>query len=224
MKMQCIRQCIQRFASNSVFAANNTNCLSGILKPLHAISSSNIHGSSALADADPNKKPSKFLSENDIVFPPQKPGEERRPAFVCHMKSNIKYSPLKMWYIACFVRGMTVDEAVKQLSFLHKKGAAIAKQVILEAQQLAVEEHNVEFKSNLWVAESFSTKGMVIKGIRRHAKGRGGRVHYKYCNYFVRLEEGQPPKNYYMPVPQTGEEMLEEWMQNMRNRKVHGSL
>lgn len=73
--------------------------------------------------------------------------------YICHMKENIKYSPKKMWYIAAFVRGMSVDEAVKQLSFLHMKGAEIAKQVILEAQRLAVEEHNVEFKSNLWVGE-----------------------------------------------------------------------
>lgn len=69
------------------------------------------------------------------------------------MRKNIKYSPLNMWYISCFVRGMTVDEAVKQLSFLKKKGAAIAKEVILEAQRMAVEEHNIEFKSNLWVGK-----------------------------------------------------------------------
>jgi Ribosomal protein L22 len=69
------------------------------------------------------------------------------------MKTNIKYSPWKMWYIACMVRGMTVDEAVKQLSFVSKKGAVAVKETILEAQQLAVEKHNVEFKSNLWVGK-----------------------------------------------------------------------
>lgn len=58
-----------------------------------------------------------------------------------------------MWYIASFVRGMSVDEAVKQLSFLKKKGAVIAKEVILEAQNIAVEEHDIEFKSNLWVGQ-----------------------------------------------------------------------
>lgn len=58
-----------------------------------------------------------------------------------------------MWYIACMVRGMTVDEAVKQLSFVSKKGAVAVKETILEAQQLAVEKHNVEFKSNLWVGK-----------------------------------------------------------------------
>jgi large subunit ribosomal protein L22 len=58
-----------------------------------------------------------------------------------------------MWYIASMVRGMTVDEAVKQLSFVSKKGAVAVKETILEAQQMAVEQHNVEFKSNLWVGK-----------------------------------------------------------------------
>lgn len=174
---------------------------------------------------DPNReKEYHWLSYNKKFFPIQSPEEERRPAYVCHMKANVKYSPKKMWYVACFVRGMSVDEAIKQLSFIHKKGATIAKETILEAQQLAVAEHNVEFKSNLWVAESFCTKGYVLKGIRRHARGRLGKVHYKYCNYFVRLEEGKPPENYYLPAPQTGEEKLEEWMRNMRMRKIPNSL
>jgi len=69
------------------------------------------------------------------------------------MRTNIKYSPWKMWYIACMVRGLTVDEAVKQLSFVLKKGAVAIKETILEAQQMAVEKHNVEFKSNLWVGK-----------------------------------------------------------------------
>lgn len=56
-----------------------------------------------------------------------------------------------MWYVASFVRGMSVDEAIRQLNFVHKKGAPFVKQGILEAQKLAVENHNVEFKSNLWV-------------------------------------------------------------------------
>lgn len=46
---------------------------------------------------------------------------------------------------------MTVDEALKQLSFVNKKGAKFVKESILEAQELAVTRHNVEFKSNLWI-------------------------------------------------------------------------
>lgn len=128
-----------------------------------------------------------------------------------------------MWYVASMVRGMTVDEAVRQLSFVLKKGALYAKQVILEAQKMAVEQHNVEYKTNLWVAESFVGKGKVYKGVRRHARGRVGQVEYKHCHYFVRLEEGAPPKDYYNKTV-TPEEQLEKWFESMRKRKITNTL
>lgn len=59
-----------------------------------------------------------------------------------------------MWYVASFVRGMSVDEALKQLPMVGLKGATIVKDTILEAQQLAVENHNVEFKTNLWIGKN----------------------------------------------------------------------
>lgn len=74
--------------------------------------------------------------------------------YVCHMRTNIKYSPDKMWYIASFVRGMSVDEALKQLSFVLKKGAVDVKEVIQEAIEMAQKSHNVEYKSNLWIGKS----------------------------------------------------------------------
>jgi large subunit ribosomal protein L22 len=58
-----------------------------------------------------------------------------------------------MWYIASMIRGMSIDEAVKQLSFINKKGAIFVRDTILEAQEIAVKEHNVEFRSNLWICE-----------------------------------------------------------------------
>ncbi|XP_012531871.1 39S ribosomal protein L22, mitochondrial [Monomorium pharaonis] len=220
--MQTIRQCVKYLASSGRSAINKTNILSSTtnLTPTCSFHISAI----CRTNLAKYELPQHFLDYNKTVFPPQEPGEERRPAYVCHMKGNIKYSPKKMWYIAGFVRGMSVDEAVKQLSYMYKKGAEIAKEVILEAQRLAVEEHNVEFKSNLWIAESFCTKGIVIKGIRRHARGRPGTVHYRYCHYFVRLEEGPPPKHYYLPYPKTGEELLQKWLKEMHMRKIPNSL
>lgn len=141
------------------------------------------------------------------------------------MRTNIKYSPFKMWYVASMIRGMSVDEAIKQLSFVNKKGALDVKEVLLEAQKLAVEKHNVEFKSNLWVAESFATKGIVMKGVRRHAKGRFGMVHYVHTHYFVRLEEGSPPAHFYLETaPKTTNTLLSEWVDEMRQRRIPGSL
>lgn len=49
------------------------------------------------------------------------------------------------------IRGMSVDEAIKQLSFANKKAAHIMIEVIKEAQEMAVSDHNVEYKSNLWI-------------------------------------------------------------------------
>lgn len=75
-----------------------------------------------------------------------------------------------------------------------------------------------------FAAESFCTKGIVIKGLRRHARGRMATLHYRYCHYFVRLEEGAPPKHYYLPYPKTGEELLNTWLEDMHKRKVPNSL
>lgn len=119
---------------------------------------------------------------------------------------------------------MAVDEAIKQLNFMEQKGALMIKQTLLEAQEMAVKTHNVEFKSNLWVAESFTGKGYVVKGLRRHARNRPGVIEYKHTHYFVRLEEGKPPKEYYLPHKATPEQQLENWVEEMRNRKVISSL
>lgn len=73
--------------------------------------------------------------------------------YVCHQRTNIKYSPWKMWYVASFIRGMPVDEAIKQLKFVNKKGAQHVREVLEEAKQLAANEHNVEFPSNMWVGK-----------------------------------------------------------------------
>ncbi|XP_055626380.1 39S ribosomal protein L22, mitochondrial [Toxorhynchites rutilus septentrionalis] len=196
--------------------------------PVSSVPINQLHTTSALAkqwNSHNAGTPQRWLKYNKVIYPPQVPGEEPRPAFVCHQKTNIKYSPKKMWYIASFVRGMTVDEALKQLSFIDKKGATAVKETILEAIDMAVKRHNVEFRTNLWVAESFCGKGRVFKGYRRHGRGRAGEVEYKHCHYFVRLEEGSPPENYYPGrEPKSGEQMLDEWIESMRKRKVINSL
>ncbi|XP_041972875.1 39S ribosomal protein L22, mitochondrial [Aricia agestis] len=199
------------------------NILKTISVNIGRATSSGFHTTSTSEAWSKSTVPKRFLEYNKKIYPPQEIGEERRPAFVCHQKTNIKYSPEKLWYVASFVRGMTVDEAIKQLSFVHKKGAAFVKEAILEAQERAVTEHNVEFKSNLWIAESFSNKGAVVKGLRRHARQRMGEVRYTYSHYFVRLEEGKPPKDYYLRNPLTPQEQLDKWLDQMRKRKIINS-
>jgi len=138
------------------------------------------------------------------------------------MREHIKYSPDKMWIICHLIRNRSVDDAVKQLRFMCRKGAEIAIEVLLEAQEKAVKEHNIEFRSNLWITDAFSMKSMVIKGLRRHARGRYGIVHYKYCNLYIHLEEGLPPAPdaiYQERVPD-GWQKMTNYVQNMRDRKI----
>lgn len=165
----------------------------------------------------------KFLEYNDVIYPPQKPGEPARPAEVCHMRANIRGHPKRKWYAAVMVRGLSVDEAIKQCDFHNQLFPHIIKEVIQEAQEIAVRDHNVEFKSNLWVADSYVTKGNVIKGMRLHARGRRGEVRFMFCNYYVRLREGTPPKHYYPPPP-TGLQKMEEYIKLQRERRIKESL
>lgn len=76
----------------------------------------------------------------------------------------------------------------------------------------------------IFVAESFCGKGQYFQGIRRHAKGRIGRIEYKHCHYFVKLEEGTPPEHYYLPHAKTPDQQLEDWIESMRKRKITNSL
>ncbi|OTF81398.1 39S ribosomal protein L22, mitochondrial-like protein [Euroglyphus maynei] len=171
-------------------------------------------------------KPKRWPRYNEIVHPPEQGPVER---YYCHYRENIKYSPKKMFFVASFIRGMSIDEAIKQLSYVKLKGGAIVKEILQEAQQIAVNEHNFEFKSNMWIAESFCTKGVVFKGFRKHARMRFGEVRYFHCHYFVKLVEGTAPEHYYpsqAPYPEkmTIEEKLEQHIEKLRQRRIDFAL
>ncbi|XP_067232361.1 39S ribosomal protein L22, mitochondrial isoform X2 [Chanodichthys erythropterus] len=157
---------------------------------------------------------------NLIVYPPQQKDEPRRPAEIHHCRRQIKYSKDKMWYLAKLIRGMTIDQALTQLEFNDKKGAKIVKEVLLEAQDMAVKNHNVEFKSNLYIAESFSGKGKYLKRIRYHGRGMFGIMDKVHCHYFVKLVEGVPPK----VEQKTGFDQAKEYVEQLRNRTIIHSL
>ncbi|XP_021364103.1 39S ribosomal protein L22, mitochondrial-like isoform X2 [Mizuhopecten yessoensis] len=197
-----------------------------VQKPLQC--SRAIHSSAVVqADYDKDENPpmgrfkvpkKKWFRYNDIVYPPQLPGEPRRPADVCHGRMDIKYSKDKLWYTAGMIRGMTIDEAMKQLTFSPHKGAHIILEVLKEAQQIAVEDHNVEFRYNLWIEESFVNKAKKMK-----AMGGSKVITVNSCHYYVRISEGKPPKHYFEPV-KTGYQQMEEYIKSQRARKIKWSL
>ncbi|KAK2170429.1 hypothetical protein LSH36_3g29035 [Paralvinella palmiformis] len=196
---------------------------SGVLSTLGQCQS--IHTVSAL-----NGKHNTYPSEpkawpkyNDIIYPPQKEGEPPRPAEITHYRANVKCSQKKLWYVACMIRGMSIDEALKQLSFYKRKGAEIVKETLLEAQEIAVRDHNVEYKSNLWIADSTIGRARIVRGHRIRARNLPGTIHYRFSHYFVRLREGRPPEHYY-PRPMTGNEKMADYLKSLRERRVYHSL
>lgn len=162
----------------------------------------------------------KWEKKNLVVYPPQLPDQARRPAEVFHCRRHIKYSKDKMWYLAKLIKGMSVDQAVAQLQFNDKKGAQIMKEVLLEAQEMALKNHNVEFKSNLYVAESFSGKSQYLKRIRYHGRGMFGIMDKVYCHYFVKLVEGAPPA----PEERTSLHRAQEHVHKLKKRTIIHSL
>ncbi|OCT88277.1 hypothetical protein XELAEV_18016911mg [Xenopus laevis] len=138
--------------------------------------------------------------KNRIVYPPQLPGEPRRPAEIYHCRKQIKYSKDKMWYLAKLIQGMSIDQAIAQLEFNDKKGAKIMKEVR--------------------DADSFSNKGKYLKRIRYHGRGMFGIMDKVYCHYFVKLVEGPPPPK---EEKVTGFQQAKEYVQQLRNRTItHG--
>ena len=119
--------------------------------------------------------------------------------------------------------GMTVDEALKQLKFNTKKGCRVVEEVLEEAREMAVKDHHFEYATNMWVAESFCENFENIKGLKRHKGGNISFLKYRYISYFVRLEEGIPPKHYYgdEKYSQTTKQWLEKYVQDHRNKFVH---
>uniref|UniRef100_A0A3B4BN78 Large ribosomal subunit protein uL22m n=1 Tax=Periophthalmus magnuspinnatus TaxID=409849 RepID=A0A3B4BN78_9GOBI len=136
------------------------------------------------------------------VYPPQLPDEPRRPA------------------VCIYEKGLSIDEALAQLEFSDKKGAKVMKEALLEAQEMAVKNHNVEYKSNLYVAESLSGKGKYLKRIRYHGRGMFGIMDRVYCHYFVKLVEGPPPKK----TEKTSFDAAKEYVQGLKKRTIIHSL
>ncbi|XP_041657310.1 39S ribosomal protein L22, mitochondrial [Cheilinus undulatus] len=163
----------------------------------------------------------KHWERNNLkVYPPQLAEEPRRPAEVYHSRRQIKYSKDKMWYLAKLIKGMSIDQAIAQLEFNDKKGAKIMREVLLEAQEMAVKNHHVEYKSNLYVAESHSGKGKYLKRIRYHGRGMFGIMDKVYCHYFVKLVEGSPPKK----EERTGFDRAKEYVEDLKKRTIRHSL
>ncbi|XP_048779068.1 39S ribosomal protein L22, mitochondrial-like [Ostrea edulis] len=197
---------------------------------LHSFHSCPVINASYNPEADPaysyiyqSQNKSNFQEYNKIIYPPQPPEEPQRPVEYFHETRDLRYSPKKMWKFTAMVRGLSVDDAIKKVSFLPHKGAKILKQCLLEGQNIAVKEHGIEYPSNMWIEHAYCNRGKIVKGMRLAYKFPA-EIKTRYCHLYIVFREGSPPKLYYPPDDMTGYEKIEDYVDRQRKRRILYSL
>nr|CAB3263967.1 39S ribosomal protein L22, mitochondrial-like [Phallusia mammillata] len=160
-----------------------------------------------------------WTDKNNIVYPPLDDG--KRPVEIYYGRSNVRYSPRKMIAIARLIRNKNIDSAIAQLEYINTKGSFVIRAVLMEAQEYAVHEHNLEFKSNLHVVQSFVHRADIITFPIFHARGRPQKGQCYFSDYFVHLREGEIEP--YVPRV-TAQEMALNYLNSLRHRTIKDGL
>ncbi|KAF0895438.1 hypothetical protein E2562_012446, partial [Oryza meyeriana var. granulata] len=104
------------------------------------------------------------------------------------IKKDIKQSPKKVNLVAKLVRGMRVEDALLQLQVTVKRAAKTVYQVIHSARANAAHNHGLA-PDKLIVEEAFVGKGLYLKRLSYHAKGRCGVMVRPRCRLTVVVRE-----------------------------------
>ncbi|XP_078442702.1 uncharacterized protein LOC144712331 [Wolffia australiana] len=111
-----------------------------------------------------------------------------KPSRVQAVKKGIRQSPKKMNLVAELIRGMRVEDAILQLQVTVKRAAKTVYQVLHSARANATHNHGLD-PERLIVAEAFVGKGMFLKRVSYHAKGRSGIMVRPHCRLTVVVRE-----------------------------------
>ncbi|KAF0899640.1 hypothetical protein E2562_020828 [Oryza meyeriana var. granulata] len=129
------------------------------------------------------------------LTPPLGDGEEtdKKGAVVKRLKvqaikKDIKQSPKKVNLVAKLVRGMRVEDALLQLQVTVKRAAKTVYQVIHSARANAAHNHGLD-PDKLIVEEAFVGKGLYLKRLSYHAKGRCGVMVRPRCRLTIVVRE-----------------------------------
>ncbi|XP_003737914.1 39S ribosomal protein L22, mitochondrial [Galendromus occidentalis] len=161
----------------------------------------------------------KWTRVNEKVHPPEQPVTP----YVQYARTDVRGGVKKYLPLVWKIRGLSIDDAIAQMDFDVHKAAKEVKKALEEARRIAVSEHNIEYGSNMWVAEATVSKGTHFKGVRRHSRARYGEIAYKFSSVQIRLEEGKPPKHYYVP-DLTPEQKLQQFKMELDRRFVEYSI
>lgn len=226
VKMSCIVNHLKIFLvrksfSSTLYAAHNLHTSSALQGVRHPGQNKIIKAHSDHYSDVWTRDLEAWSDNNKILYPPSESNELMRPAEIYHGRAFVRHSPKKMSYVSKIIINMNIDEAIAQLGVLDYKASKIIVEVLEEAQELAVKEHNVEFKSNLHVASSFVRPAGSRKIIRWHSMGLGHMNQSKFTHFYLLLREGQSP----IPtVKTTAYGAAIDYLNSLRNRTIVGGL
>ena len=101
---------------------------------------------------------------------------------------NVRSSPRKVNLLLKNIRGKKVDTAIRDLSFARQRIALDIKKTVQSA--IANAEHNNQYDiDNLYIAEAYVGKSIVLKRYRPRAKGRASAIKKPYSNITIILSE-----------------------------------
>jgi large subunit ribosomal protein L22 len=102
--------------------------------------------------------------------------------------NNLRIAPRKTRLIADLIRGLSVEEAERQLKFQNKRAALPILKLLKSSAASAINNFNLS-PDNLYIANIFVNEGPMLKRFRPRAFGRAGAIHKKTSHITLILEE-----------------------------------
>jgi ribosomal protein L22 len=101
---------------------------------------------------------------------------------------NMRVSPQKLNHLARLIKGMSLREAEQQMAMVLKKRGANVKRLIVRAGSAL--EHNYDKKrENYFIQQAWVGKGVYLKRLYIHGRGRTGRMTRPTAHLKIMLAE-----------------------------------
>jgi len=102
--------------------------------------------------------------------------------------NRLRISPRKLNLVAGLIRGMSVNNALTQLSFSSKRIANDVKKALQSAIANAENNHNLNVDS-LYVKEAYVGKNLVMKRMHTRGRGRSAQILKPFANLTLIVRE-----------------------------------
>lgn len=119
--------------------------------------------------------------------------KSKTPRFLKNNEANalhpmLRVSPRKLNLVAAAIRGKSVEEALRFLSFDRKRISSEVKKILLSAVANAENNHHLS-RDRLRIGYAIVGKSLVLKRVQARAKGRAGRIHKPYSRLDICVTE-----------------------------------